>query len=80
MSLVVGKSFQMLFCLLLRSTNLALLKAVGLTGRDSLQSVGFDMRQSSYERAFPLLDDTATAQLFVVVSHTASDDGGRFLG
>ena len=38
------------------------------------------MRQSSYERAFPLLDDIVTAQLFVVVSHMASDDGGNFLG
>ena len=36
---------------------MALLKAVKLEGRAFLQSVGFDIKQSSYEKAFTLLDD-----------------------
>ena len=36
---------------------MALLRAVGHEGRTFLQSVGFNMRESSYEKAFALLDD-----------------------
>ena len=36
---------------------MALLRAVGQEGRDFLQSVGFDIRQGTYEEALDLLDD-----------------------
>ena len=39
-----------------RTNTVALLKAVGLEGRDFLQSVGFDLRQGTCEEALELLD------------------------
>ena len=40
-----------------RIRTVAFLRAVGHEGRTFLQSVGFNMRESSYEKAFALLDD-----------------------
>ena len=40
-----------------RSKIVALLRAVTKEGRDFLQSVGFDIRQRTYDEALDLLDD-----------------------
>ena len=40
-----------------RIKTVALLRAVGHKGRTFLQSVGFNIRQSSYDKAFALLEE-----------------------
>ena len=72
MSLVVGKKFSDEFLLAIELRELeidsrhinnptiktvVLLRALEHEGRTFLQSVGFNMRESSYEKAFALLDD-----------------------
>ena len=66
---------------------MALLRAVGHEGRAFLQSVGFNMRESSYEKAFALLDDHygrkknifVKTDKFVSVSQLAGEDDRDYL-
>ena len=66
-----------------RARLLALIKAVGQEGRDFFTSVGFDMRQGSFDRAFTLLDEhyareenmfIKTHKFFSVSQHAGEDD------
>ena len=101
-SLVVGKKFSDEFSLALelreleidsryinnpRIKTVALLRAVGHEGRTFLQSVGFNIRESSYEKAFALLDDHygrkenifGKTNKFVSVSQLAGEDDREYL-
>ena len=70
-----------------RIKTVALLRAVGHEGRTILQSVGFNRRQSSFEKAFVLLDDYygrrenifVKTEKFVSVSQLAGEDDRDYL-
>ena len=71
-----------------RIKTVAFLRAVGHEGRTFLQSVGFQVRESSYEKAFALLDDHyygcednifVKTEKFVLVSQLAGEDDRDYL-
>ena len=70
-----------------RIKTVTLLRAVGHEVRTFLQSVGFSKRQSSYEKAFALLDDDhgkeenifVKTEKFVSVSQLAGEDDRDYL-
>ena len=70
-----------------RSKIVALLKAVRQESRDFLQSVGFDLRQGTYEEALDLLDDHygkeenmfKKTERFCFVHQTAGEDERDYL-
>ena len=66
---------------------MALLRALEHEGRTFLQSVGFNMRESSYDKAFASLDDHygseenifVKTEKFVLVSQLAGEDDRDYL-
>ena len=66
---------------------MVLLRALEHEGRTFLQSVGFNMRESSYEKAFTSLDDPygseenifVKTEKFVLVSQLAGEDDRDYL-
>ena len=70
-----------------RTKTVALLKAVGLEGRDFLQSVGFDLRHGTCEEALELLDGHygreenifVKTQKFVLVRQNNGEDERDYL-
>ena len=70
-----------------RSKIVALLRAVRQESRDFLQSVGFDLRQGTYEEALDLLDDHygkeenmfKKTERFCFVHQTAGEDERDYL-
>ena len=70
-----------------RMRTLALLKAIGCEGRDYLRSVGFNLKQGEFEKAFNLLDEHyarrenifVRTQKFVSVSQRTGEDDRDYL-